>query len=132
MFGSGNGQDAPVAQDTGSLWGEMFGMGSLFKIITDPALMTHTHAMMSAVIEGANANRRIEAKLDLLLKSLGQEIETINGRWPSHLAGPPALLEANRTDGARGSAPASSAVDNGSGALAGAIGAIERKLEGDG
>ena len=56
MFGFGNGAGdfpAPQAQDTKSMWGDMFGLGSLMKVITDPALIEHAHAMMQATIEGA-------------------------------------------------------------------------------
>jgi hypothetical protein len=113
MFGNGSGQDAPAAPDTGSLWGDMFGIGSLFKVISDPALMQHTHAMMSAVIEGANANRRIEAKLDRLLGALGHGISDINAKFPVQFQ-PSAILEGDRADGSRGHAPATGAVDDGS------------------
>ena len=123
MFGSGNGQDAAQAPETSSLWGDMFGVGSLFKVISDPALMQHAHQMMGAVIEGANANRRIEAKLDRLLRALGNDISDINARFPAQFqpphdpgpSAPPALLEANRADGAGGFAAAIGAPDDGSG-----------------
>lgn len=112
MFG--NGGDSSQPQDTGSMWGDMLGMGSLFKVITDPALMQHTHTMIAAVIEGANANRRIEAKLDRMLKALGQNLDDINDRWPDQFK-TPALLEGNRANGAGSPALASGAVDDGSG-----------------
>jgi hypothetical protein len=100
----------------------MLGVGSLFKIISDPALMQHTHAMMAAVIEGANANRRIEAKLDRLLKALGNDISDINARFPAQFQpgplhpGPtlPALPYADGAAGIGGYPPTTGAVDDGS------------------
>jgi hypothetical protein len=118
MLGFGNGQDAsPAAPDTGSMWGDLFGMGSLIKVISDPALMAHAHQMMGAVIEGANANRRIEAKLDRLLKALGNDIADIDARFPNQFQ-PSALLEQRNADGARGHPPATSLADDGSGGAA--------------
>ena len=126
MFGSngqGSGQDAP--QDTRSLWGDMFGLGPLMKVLSDPALQLHASAMMQSIIEGANANRRIEAKLDRLLGALGHEITDINARFPSQFhpstgSGPAAqLLEGNGALGNRGGPPATGAVDNGSQGAAG-------------
>ena len=114
MFGSGNGQDAPSAPDTGSLWGDMLGVGSLFKVISDPALMVHAHQMMGAVIEGANANRRIEAKLDRLLRALGNDISDINARFPAEFQPAPAVLEGDRADGSGGHAATARALDDGS------------------
>ena len=118
-IGSGNGQglgSGEPAPDTKSLWGDMFGLGSLMKVITDPALVQHAHNMMQATIEGANANRRIEAKLDMLLRALGHEIDAINDRFPSTFQplGPTALLVQNRADGARRHPPAGVALDDGS------------------
>ena len=118
MFG--NGQEPAPPQETASIWGDMFGMGSLFKIISDPALVAHAHAMMASVIEGANANRRIEAKLDRLLGALGHEISDINSRFPAAFqpAGAPALLEGNASDGTRGHPPSSGVAHDGSGGAA--------------
>jgi hypothetical protein len=115
LFGmNGNGQEPVAPPETSSLWGDMFGMGSLFKMISDPGLMAHTHAMMAAVIEGANANRRIEAKLDRLLKGIGHEISDINARFPAHFQ-PPALLEGNGANGAGSPSAATGADHDGSG-----------------
>lgn len=115
MFGNGQDPGAEQAQSTSSLLGDLFGVGSLFKVITDPGLQAHAHAMMAAVIEGANSSRRIEAKLDRLLKALGHEIEDINARFPTayrDLAGAP-LLEQHRADGAAGHSLAGGAPDDG-------------------
>ena len=117
MFGNGSRQDPPSAPETSSLWGDMFGVSSLFKIISDPALMAHAHQMMASVIEGANANRRIEAKLDRLLKAIGHEITDINARFPSAFVAPPALSGPDGADGARGHSAATGAAHDG-GALA--------------
>jgi hypothetical protein len=67
-----NGQPVEIPQDvtppdTSSLWGNMFGLGSFFKVVTDPQLQAHAHAMINAIIESAQASKRIEAKLDALL-----------------------------------------------------------------
>ena len=122
MFG--NGQEQPQAQDTASIWGDMFGIGSLFKVITDPQLQAHTHAMLAAVIEGASATRRVEQKLDRLLKALGHEIDDINARFPSEFIRPaaPALLEANGAVGDRGRAAATVSADDGGRNLATNVG----------
>jgi hypothetical protein len=115
MFGSnGSGE----AQDTKSIWGDMFGLGGLMKVITDPALIAHAHAMMQATIEGANSSRRIEAKLDRLLGALGHEISDINSRFPAQFqpAGPAVLIE-HGANGA-GSDPAATGVAHNGGAVA--------------
>jgi hypothetical protein len=124
MFGTnGNGGlgkgDVPQSSppDTGSLWGDMFGVSSLFKVISDPSLMAHAHQMMASVIEGANANRRIEAKLDRLLKAIGHEISDINARFPSAFhpgLTHPALPQPDGADGAGGHSAATGASDDGS------------------
>jgi hypothetical protein len=117
MFGNGAGDfPAQQPQDTKSLWGDMFGLTGLMKVISDPALMAHAHAMMASVMEGANANRRIEAKLDRLLGALGHEISDINSRFPAQFqpTGAPALLEGNASDGPRRHPASSGAVDDGS------------------
>jgi hypothetical protein len=112
---NGNGQDAPP-QETASIWGDMFGMSSLFKMISSPELMAHTHQMLAAVIEGANANRRIEAKLDRLLRALGHEIADINDRFPAQFRPPglAPLLERNGALGTGSRAAASGPSDDGS------------------
>jgi hypothetical protein len=121
LFGmNGNGQEQPAAPETSSLWGDMFGMGSLFKMISDPGLMAHTHAMMAAVIEGANANRRIEAKLDRLLNALGHQINDINARFPAGFQPPgapgaPVLLEGNGAYGGGSPPPSGGVADGGTG-----------------
>ena len=121
MFG--NGQEPPAAPETGSLWGDVFGIGSLFKVISDPALMTHAHAMMGAVIEGANANRRIEAKLDRLLGALGHEITDINSRFPAQFqSGAAPLLEQHRAHAAGGNSAAIGVADDGGSAASGGVG----------
>jgi hypothetical protein len=117
MFGN-NGAGEP--QDTKSLWGDMFGLGGLMKVITDPALVAHAHAMMQATIEGANSSRRIEAKLDRLLGALGHEIADINARFPAQFQPPAApLLVQHGAVGAGSHPPATGAVDDGSALAAG-------------
>jgi hypothetical protein len=111
MFGIGNGSGE--AQDTRSIWGDMLGIGPLMKVLTDPALQAHTHAMMTAVIEGANATRRVELKLNLLLKALGHEYADIDAQHPSPFAGAPILI-AHGANGGGGHAAATGAPDDGS------------------
>ena len=118
MFGNGKDQPAQIPPDaaieapsSSSLWGDMFGVGSLFKVITDPALGAHAAAMMNAITESAKASSRIERKLNRLLAALGQEVEDANVGSPG--IGPPALLAADGANGGRGLAPASGAPDNG-------------------
>lgn len=131
MFGAGKGQvsgeqveppfGAPIEPpSTSSLWGDMFGMGSLLKLVSDPALGAHAHQMMGALIEAAQASQRIEKKLDTLLKALGHEIDGIATRTENDLAAAqarpgvaPPLLAAHRADGGGGFAPASLAPDDG-------------------
>lgn len=116
MSGNGEQPRQEQAQSTSSIFGDMFGIGQLFKVITDPALQAHTHAMLAAVIEGASATRRVEAKLDRLLIAMGQRIEDINEKWPADMragVAPPALLEGDRANGNRGFAPSSEPSDNG-------------------
>jgi hypothetical protein len=113
---------AGEAQDTKSIWGDMFGIGGLMKVITDPALVAHAHAMMQATIEGANSSRRIEAKLDRLLGALGHEIADINSRFPAQFQPAPALLVEHGANGAGGDPPATGAVDDGSAGAAGGVG----------
>ena len=136
MFGFGNGASgefpASQPQDTKSMWGDMFGLGGLMKVITDPALIEHAHAMMQATIEGANSSRRIEAKLDRLLGALGHEISDINARFPAAfhagpqtvVAQPPALLAQHRANGGGGYSAATGALDDGSPQPAGGAGPL--------
>jgi hypothetical protein len=136
MFGKSNGAGEEQPQGTGSLWGDMFGLSGLMKVITDPALVQHAHGMMQATIDGAHANRRIEAKLDRLLRALGHEIEDINSRFPDGFQpGPPALLVQHGADGAgRNSASVELAHDGSGGApasLGPAGGADELRLNDD-
>jgi hypothetical protein len=136
MFGNGSGESVDPAQpqDTKSLWGDMFGLGSLMKVLSDPALQLHAQAMMQSIIEGANANRRMEAKLDRLLGALGHEIADINSRFPSqfHPAGPAPLLEGNGADGDRANPSAGGAVDDGSASAADRLGADGDAARGSG
>jgi hypothetical protein len=118
---NGNGQDfdkGSVPQieppSTGGLWGDMFGLGPLMKMITDPALGLHAHGMMEAIIEGAKASGRIEAKLNKLLEALGHDVADIERTAAmARNQRPPVLLAANGADGDRRFAVASGAADDG-------------------
>ena len=130
MFGNGSGGDPSQPQDTKSLWGDMFGLGGLMKVITDPALVAHAHAMMQATIEGANSSRRIEAKLDRLLGALGHEINDINSRFPAQFQpAPAALLVENGANGAGRSPASGQLVDHGSAGASGSAGPSVGGLE---
>jgi len=115
MFGNGSGA-ADQPQDTKSIFGDIFGLGGLMKVITDPALVAHAHAMMQATIEGANSSRRIEAKLDRLLGALGHEISDIDARFPAPFQAPAnsPLLVQHGAFGAGSHPAAIGAPDNGS------------------
>lgn len=127
MFGNGSGE-APQPQDTKSLWGDMFGLSGLMKAINDPTLIIHAQAMMQATIEGANANRRIEAKLDRLLGALGHEIADINARFPASFQPgpqPTVLLENDRNAGTGRHPVTGGALNDGSRDLTTTVGANE-------
>ena len=110
---NGNGQDA-APQSTASIWGDMFGMGSLFKLVTDPMLGATAQRMMETIIESSLASRRLEAKLDLLLKGQGHDIDAVNARFAG--LGPPALLEMGGAARSRSDPASSHADDDGVGA----------------
>jgi hypothetical protein len=105
MFGNGSDPQLPQTVEppsSASLWGDMFGIGSLLKTMSDPALGANINAMLLSVIEASKSSARVEAKLDQLLKALADG----NGNA--------ALSLANGTDGSgRPSAP-SGALDDGS------------------
>jgi hypothetical protein len=121
---SGSSVDPSQPQDTKSIWGDMFGLSGLMKVITDPALVQQAHAMMQATIDGAHANRRIEAKLDRLLGALGHEINDINARFPAHFQpadrfAATALLVEHGPPATGGHAAAIGAADDGGAVAAG-------------
>ena len=139
MFGSNGSQQPPGSEagtgyieppSTGGLWGDMFGLGPLFKMMTDPALGAHAHGMMQAIIDGAQASNRIELKLNALLGALGHDVAEIERREMASAAaaagrGPvvTALLAASGAAGNRSPAAASQSVDDGSGGAAASVGA---------
>src|SRR5215468_1358183 len=65
------------AQSTGSMWGSMFGLGPLMRLISDPELSQNANKVMRALIAGQAASQRVEAKLDFLLKVLGHDPQAI-------------------------------------------------------
>jgi hypothetical protein len=115
MFGNGktnpmiDQQGEMIPPDTSSLWGNMFGANSLFKVITDPTLGAKSLEMMAAIQQGAMASVRIEQKLDMLLKALGHEIDA---------QGFATLPQSQRADGPGGAAVASGAADDGNRGIA--------------
>lgn len=96
----------PQPQSTRSMWGDMLGIGPLLKMISDPALQAHAHQMMAAVIEGAEASKRIEAKLDAILRGENER---------KTFAGIASISEERRAAPDRGLTLASGAIDGGSG-----------------
>jgi hypothetical protein len=122
MFGNGalppqNGDPQEPASSS-SMWGDMFGVGSLFKVITDPQLGQHAAAMMQAISAGAQASTRIERKLNMLLAALGHEIDE-NGNVRNRPGGGTPLLAADGPHGNRGFAATGGAPDDGGRGLAG-------------
>lgn len=102
------------AQSTASMWGQMFGLGPLMKMITDPGLQTHAMGMMQAIGDGARVSSRIEAKLDMLLKAQGYDLGQVNAR----IERAPAILEGAVAAPDRGFAATSHALDAGIGGTA--------------
>jgi hypothetical protein len=113
MQGNGN-ASSPAAeiaapQSSRSMWANMFGLGPLLDMIGDPQMMAHAHAVMQAMIEGANASRRLEAKLDLILRGLGHDPQSVH---PADLRSA-ALPAADGAAGDRGFTVASLFADDG-------------------
>lgn len=63
---------------TRSMWGDMFGLGPLLRIASDPAIVHQALGMLSQLAEAGAVNRRLEAKLDILLAAGGHDLESIN------------------------------------------------------
>src|SRR5262249_17488919 len=99
--------DPDQAQPTGRLWGDMFGIGPLMRLINDPELGAKAQLAVQGVIAGTAAMARIEAKLDFLLRALGHHPTNI-GRNAV------AALPARLPNGGRRDAVASPAPDHGS------------------
>lgn len=104
----GNGRQKIDPPSSASLWGDMFGMGGFFKMISDPNLGAQAGAMMKAIIESSQAAHRTEAKLDALMKALGHvPIEPVA-----------ALSAPNGTDGSGRPASTGEPLDDGVGGAA--------------
>jgi hypothetical protein len=116
MFGNGGDSDGQAsAPETKSLWGDMFGLGPLMKVISDPSLGLHAQAMMQAIADGANASRRIEIKLNRLLEALGHDVAAVERSAAAQIGRTPPLLEGDGAVGDRRSAAASQPSDDGIG-----------------
>jgi hypothetical protein len=98
--------EMPPPQPTGKLWGDMFGLGPVMRLINDPALGDNAKKAMAAIIASHETIARIEAKLDVLLRAQGHDPGTI---------GQLAALPAGVADRDRGPAPPTVAADHGSG-----------------
>lgn len=106
--------DAPSweeAPSTGSLWGQMFGLSPILRMLTDPQAQANAQALIMALTAGVASIPRIEAKLDALL---GQEHPLVRAT-PPRIA---ALSDEHRADGTGGFAASGGAPDNGPGGLA--------------
>jgi hypothetical protein len=122
--------DAP---STASLWSRMTGgmlrgmglgdMGEIFKIASSPEVQAGMIEVFRGAVEQARATRRIEAKLDFLLRQGGVDVDEFNRRfdftaaavWPG---GPRALPSGDGRNGTGNPAPASRPPDDGTGELA--------------
>jgi hypothetical protein len=76
MFINGNDQDYE-AKPTSSLLGDVLGIGGLIKAMSDPAMMQGAYQMMAALTAAGMTLPRLEAKLDLLLRDKGHDVETL-------------------------------------------------------
>jgi len=103
---------APV--ETRSLWGDLFGIGPLIKMATDPAMIAQVMTLMATMTENARAAQRIEMKLDLILSSQGHDIDALNRQAsgldarPEPAAGNAAAVLEHHRDAGNGSAAAAS------------------------
>lgn len=84
-FTGNNGGDAGEgggAPDTGSIWAKMagnaLGINHIVDAIRNPQMIAQAMAMMQAMIESQMANARIEAKLDIVLRERGVDVDAIN------------------------------------------------------
>lgn len=112
-----NGQSEEQPRSTSSMWQDMFGLGPLFRMVSDPMMQQNAVLMMQAVAAGASSSQRLEAKLDFIIRKLGHDPATI---VPSvhELTAPgrsgPALIPDGRTGLGAGAAAASGlAADDG-------------------
>jgi hypothetical protein len=98
-----------MVEETSSMWNDVLGIGGFIKSLTDPQMLQNAALMMQAITDCAHGMKRIEAKLDILLKESGHDGER-QGHAIAAL-----LLEGNGASGTRGRAAAIGTVDNGSG-----------------
>lgn len=80
MFGNGNGSGIEEPQSTRSMWGDMFGLGPLMRLFSDPTIMNQALGMMAAIADGGRVSRRLERKLDILLVQGGHDLAAINAQ----------------------------------------------------
>ena len=96
------------AQPTGRLWGDMFGLGPIMRLINDPELGPKAHQAIAGIIASSAAMVRIEAKLDFLLRVSGHDpaaiVAALPGGLPDGNRGP-AVAGAIAHDGGGGVAP---------------------------
>lgn len=128
IFGNGFGSVEPIEepQPTRSIFGDLFGLGPMLKMLTDPAMLASAQAMMAAITAGGEAAQRLEMKLDLLLRAQGHDVEQLNRDFaesaPSTeimrsaqlaFGGVAALSDARSGFGDRAAPPASTPLDDG-------------------
>jgi hypothetical protein len=99
---------------TRRLWADMFGLGDLYRVVTDPGLITQTHAMVGAITDAVGAMRRIEAKLDRLLAEYGIDVNAME----SGTVGTASLPLQHGPNGTGGHPTAGGAVDDGNSVVA--------------
>lgn len=105
-----------MTQDTGSLWMKMFGLGPLMEAIKDPNLVQNMISSAAAIMQAAQAQARIEAKLDLLLRQAGVDVDGLNARVAEQFGRRTAAVLDGHANPGDGSNPAPGvATHNGSG-----------------
>ncbi|PWT78039.1 MAG: hypothetical protein C5B60_01790 [Chloroflexi bacterium] len=94
------------------MWGEMFGLGPLMRLIQDPQLSQNANKVLQAIIDGQAATLRVEAKLDHLLRVLGHDPDRFGRSVAptffeglSDRTGGPALANAIADHGSGGATP---------------------------
>jgi hypothetical protein len=108
--------DAQQPPDTASLWGNMFGLGPIMRLINDPQLGQQAQRLIAEMMASQHivrrledGQRRIEAKLDLLLEAASVDI-------PAELRRPDdAVVPVGMSDGAGGHAVTDVPFDDGAG-----------------
>lgn len=108
---------------TQSLWarmaGGMPGIGPIFTMLSDPKFQASVMTMMNAMADNARRAARIEAKLDIILREGGHDVDALNAAIDAgrNTAALPAVAG---SVGGGSAAPAGSLADDGGGGVAAA------------